>query len=241
MPRPAFLLLAAGLWCSGLHGQAVRDITFVAPTNLSMPLAHFDGDQLDAGILKDLGDAIAQRLGMRARFLPQPSKRVGPALLQGKADGVCYVLPRWLDGSFDWSPPVIPNAGVVAASSDTPPLRVVTDLADKPLGTVLGYRYPEFEEALGSHFLREDAPTMDANIRKLAAGRMRYAIVELNSLAYFLRGEPTARLKPVLPISTFTTQCAFSRQSKLPFTQVNEAVTALLADGSVERILARYR
>ena len=240
---PTLLPLLAGLALGGIARAAApaQEIVFVAPTNLTMPLARFESEQLSGGILKDLGEAIAQRLGLQPRFVTQPSKRVGPALQQGKADGVCYVLPHWLEGSYNWSVPVIPNAGLVVAHGDAPAARAVADFADKPLGTVLGYRYPQFEQPLGSHFVRDDAPTMEANLRKLAAGRIKYAIIEQNTLAYFLRSNPGVPLKGILQVAHYTTQCAFSRESKLPFAEVNKAIGGLVTDGSVERILTRYR
>jgi len=45
----------------------------------------------------------------------------------------------------------------------------------------------------------------------------------------------------VLTLGRIDARCAFSRKARLPFGQVNQAIDDLLADGSVERILSRYR
>jgi len=234
----SFLLLS---WCQAQAAPA-DDIVFIAPTNHTLPLADFDaGGVLRGGILRDLGDAIAARLGRAARFVPMPSKRVVAALETGRADGVCYVLPQWIAGQFRWSRPLIPNAGVVAAAADAPELSGLEALADIPLGTVIGYRYPDFERALGERFTRADAPSMLANLHKLAAGRTRYAVVERATLEYFQRSHPTPPLKVAFEFSRFDARCAFSPRSRVPFEQIDAAIDALIEDGSIDRLLARYR
>ena len=159
----------------------------------------------------------------------------------GTADGVCYVLPGWIDGEFNWSNPVIPNQGIVVARAGTPEVQSIAELAGKPIGTVIGYRYPDFEQVLEQHFVREDAPTMALNLRKLEHGRMDYAITEQTTLAYYLRQAANPRLAQVLRFTSFKAQCAFSKHSKVPFPDIERAIDALVADGTVDNILARYR
>lgn len=235
------LVSVAMLCVCGIGWAAQSEISFLAPTNHVMPLAEVDDQTLRSGILKDLGDAIAARLGMQAKFIPMPSKRIGEALRAGTADGVCYVLPGWIDGEFNWSNPVIPNQGVVIARAGTPEVQSIAALADKPIGTVMGYRYPEFEHALAQHFVREDAPTMALNLRKLEHGRMDYAITEHTTLVYSQRLATNPRLAQVLQFASFKAQCAFAKRSKVPFADVGRAIDALVADGTVDNILARYR
>ena len=82
---------------------------------------------------------------------------------------------------------------------------------------------------------------MANNLRKLAAGRGRYALVEKTSLDYHLRQHPGDAIKVVWEIEQFAAACAFSKRSPIPMAEVNKAVDAMLADHSVEQILARYR
>ncbi len=216
------------------------DFVFVAATNNTMPLARFDGRRLSGGIVKDLGDAIAARLQRQARYLDTPSKRVWDVLAKGQADGICYVLPEWAEGSFNWSQPMIPDGLAIVAHPSAPVLRKLKDLAGKPVGTVIGYHYPDIEK-LGKQFVRDDAPTMEHNLNKISAGRRHYAAVELTSLAYRLRADPSVPLRTELVYANFKAQCAFSKRSLVPFAQVEAAIAGLQADGSVDKILARYR
>ncbi|MES2130090.1 MAG: transporter substrate-binding domain-containing protein [Pseudomonadota bacterium] len=230
----------AMLMCCAARAAA-QEVVFIAPTNLTMPMVQFDGRQLTGGLLKDLGDAIAGRLGRRARYIDIPSKRVWAVLAQGEADGVCYVLPEWGEGKLDWTRPLIPDGAVIAAHPSAPKLSHLDELAGHPVGTVLGYRYPELEAALGKDFIRDDAPTMEHNLSKLAAGRRQYAVVELAALEYRLRNTAGPRLRTELVYVQFKARCAFSPRAKVPFAQVEQAIDALVQEGVVEHILEHYR
>lgn len=216
-------------------------LVFVAPTNLAPPLADFDGERLRGGILRDIGEAIAARLQREARFVAMPSKRVGEALAEGLADGVCHVLPRWISGDLVWSAPLIANGGVLVARADAPTVRTIADLAQVPVGTVIGYRYHDFERELGAAFVRADAPSSGLNMRKLAAQRNRYAIVDRLMLDWFRRTHPEVPLREDIELDRYQAQCAFSPRASVAPAKIVRAIDALLADGSIDRILARYR
>jgi polar amino acid transport system substrate-binding protein len=218
-----------------------EELVMIAPLNQTMPLAQFQQDKLSGGILKDLGEAIAQRVGRRIAFISVPGEQVSQALNAGKADGICYVRPFWIDGQFDWTRPLIPDAELVAARQDAPRIRSLADLRDRPVGTVSGYRYPRVEQVLGLRFQRTDSPSMEENLRKLQAGAVRYTVINQVTLAYQMRQSSALRLRSDLVFASFTAQCAFSRRSNVPFSELNQAVNALIDDGSVEDILARYR
>jgi polar amino acid transport system substrate-binding protein len=220
---------------------AEPEIVFLAPTSSAMPIAHFSDGRLDGGIIKDLGDAIALRLGRQARYVSLPGKRVEFALGAGQADGVCNVLPGWISGDFAWSRPLIPNAGVVISHRDAPVIRSLDDLAGKRVGTVLGYKYPALEPVLGKTFLREDASTMQHVFLKMEAGRNKYAIGERLELEYEMRVNNVMALREDLVFETYKTSCAFARTSKIPFADIEQAIAALAAAGAVDAIITRYR
>jgi ABC-type amino acid transport substrate-binding protein len=206
-----------------------------------MPLSRFEQGTLSGGILKDLGDALAQRLGRSARYLSVPPKRVPLMLQNGEADAVCYILPAWVPGTYHWSSPLLPGSGVLVARAEAAPVKTLAQLAGKPVGTVAGYRYKNFEAALGARFMRDDAPFMINNWQKLQAGRMQYAIMERMTVDYLLRENPAAKVRVDLEFEPIKANCAFSLKSRVPFAEADKAINAMLADGSIERILAQYR
>ena len=221
---------------------AASEIVFVAPTNHTEPIAHFVEGQLQGGILKDIGDRLAQRLGLRARYLPAPSRRVSAALAQGQADLVCYVLPGWLEGSFRWTVPVLPNAEVVVARPEAAKIEQFNDLQGQQVGTVIGYGYSHMLSAPGQPlpFVRQDALNTRSNLDKLVAARMPYAIIEELTLRDYLRKHPQVNLRVDLVVARYTAQCAQSLRSGLDFDRINEALGAMVREGDMRRILARY-
>ncbi|MDQ1817490.1 transporter substrate-binding domain-containing protein [Massilia sp. CCM 9210] len=217
------------------------DLVMIAPLNQNMPLAQFHNDKLSGGILKDLDEAIAQRLGRGIVHVSVAGEQVSEALATGKADGICYVRPFWIDGQYDWSQPLIPDAELVASVQGAPPVRSLADLRDRPVGTVAGYRYPRVEQVLGLRFQRSESPTMEENLRKLMTGGVRHTVIGKATLAYQMRINKTLRLRQDLVFASFKAQCAFSKTARVPFEEINQAINGLIDDGSVDQILARYR
>jgi polar amino acid transport system substrate-binding protein len=232
-------LALAFLLPAGAAGAAAPELVMLAPANHAMPIAHFQNGVLTGGILWDLGELIAARLGRSVRFVTIPSRRVGLALAHGDADGVCLVQPSWIDGAFHWSAELIPTGGVVLARKDAPPIVRVTDLRGKKVGTVAGYRYRFLEPVLGTQFLRDDAPSVDHALRKLSAGRTQYALMELSTAAWHVRNDPALRMD--LSYESSRARCAFSQESKVPFADIKRVTDAMQTDGSIDRIMARYR
>ncbi len=216
-------------------------ITFIAPTNLGMPLAQFTNDQLTGGIVKELGDAIARRLGREAVYRNIPPKRVSKTLTVGDADSVCYILPDWVKGDFDWSPPLIPDGDLVVSRADAPKITKLSDLIGQRVGTVLGYPYPSVNASIGGRFERDDAQSAELNLKKLSLGRTDHALVEKSSFDYEKRLRPDSTLRIDLVVDSYQAKCAFSKRSQVPFQLVQPAIQSLMDDGTIERVLSHYR
>ncbi len=221
--------------------QSAEPIVFVASAEEAMPLAQYRGDVLEQGILKDLGEAIAKAMHRRAQFVTLPRKRSETALTNGTVDGVCYARKEWTDITLNWSKPFIPNSNLLVASGGVEAPGSLSELKGQTIGTVLGYRYPELEATLGNTFRHEDAPNMASNIEKLRLGHIRYAVVDGAIFSYEKKRDD--RLKPLatLTISSFSARCGFSPASKIPFSDIDAAIDKLVGDGSVKRVLDRYR
>jgi len=236
--------LAAALALASAAAAQAADaaLVFIAPANHTLPFVDVRQGVLQGGILKDLGEALAARVGMKATFVVVPARRVSAALDQGDADALCYTSGRWIDArQVHWSRPMFDYTGVVARRADAPKVDQLSQLAGVTLGTVAGYRYPEVEQALADRFQRDDAPDMSRNLAKLSAGRVRYAMTEKLTLAYAMRDASGQGLVQAFSTVSYPTHCAFSTRRGLPLARLDQAVDALLADGSIERILARYR
>lgn len=216
------------------------EFIWVAPLNQTMPLAQYQNDKISGGILKDIGDLIARRLGRVARYVSVPGDQVGNVMQQGKVDGICYVRPFWIDGDYHWSEPFMADAELVAAREDAPVVASLAGLRDLPVGTVASHRHPRIEQVLGERFIRVDSDSMHENLRRMAQGEFQYTVIGQSTLDYQVSIK-AIRLRPDIVIASFKAQCAFTKTSSVPFAKVDHLIREMLLDGSVDRILARYR
>jgi ABC-type amino acid transport substrate-binding protein len=221
---------------------AERPLILLVDDSAEMPSARVDKGQVLDGISRDLGQLIARRLGRRLQMLALPRRRVAGALGSGEADLLCDYLPDWLPGPFLWSRAFLPNATWVVTREDRAWPGSVQGLAGQRVGAVGGYAYPELQRALGPQLVRDDAPNGAANLRKLALGRVDHLVLSQRYLQYQQRiGAFSTPLHPPLVVGSYLSQCALSPHSSLDLTALNQALTDLSADGSLERMLQRYR
>ncbi|MCV2359891.1 transporter substrate-binding domain-containing protein [Paucibacter sp. TC2R-5] len=223
-------------------GSSRPTLRVIVDSSTEMPWAQLQADQVMAGLHLDLGLALAEQLGREAQFLVLPRKRIAAALTQGQGDIVCALRPQWFAGPFDWSQPLLPEAELILSAARAKRPRTLTDLSGLTIGTVNGFVYPELDQALGSGFVREDAPNAGANLRKLNQGRMDYAVSNQRYAEFQRRqGVLSLALHPDFVLSRHAGSCALSRRSEVKLEQLNQAITALEKSGALSRMAAAYR
>lgn len=241
LPRRRLLLaaLAAAVPARGEQAQ----LHVLIDGSIEMPQALFKGGEAVDGLQVQLAREIGRRLGLGVRFHLVPRRRVAPMLADGtEADLICNTLPAWLPGPLQWSRAYLDDADLLVTAVRRPAPARLHDLVGQPIGTVSGFRYPEVEAALGSGFRRDDAPNALATLRKLALGRVDHALIGRVVFEYLLRrGEVPLALHPPLPVSRVTTACALSPRSPVKLAQLDTVLAAMQADGSLARIVDRYR
>lgn len=242
------LLLAACPAGAAAQGQAQgqgqdEPLQVLIDGSIEMPQAQFkDGEAVD-GFQVLLAQEIGRRLGRPVRFRLVPRRRVPQMLVDGReADMICNYLPSWLPGPLQWSRAYFDDADLLLTAARRPPLTHLQDAAGQPIGTVSGFVYPEMDMALGARFVRDDAPNALATLRKLMLGRVDHAIVGRVVFDYLKRrGEVPIALHPPLVVSRVKTACALSPHSRVKLSQLDAALAAMQADGSLARIVDRYR
>ena len=218
------------------------DLVILVDTGTEMPMARFEKWHLVDGIHRDIGLELARRMNRTPKFMSLPRKRIVKALEEGAADVLCSYVPEWLDGKFYWSQPFIPIVEVLIADRSVERPHDIKELAGKPIGTVLGYAHPELEEILGDGFVRSDGPTTEANLRKVAAGRIKYAVTGKSFLDWRLKkGDLMLTLHPPMVVKSYMGQCAVSRKGRAKLADVDRAIGEMIRDGSVNAIVARYK
>lgn len=218
------------------------EITFLVDTGTEMPMARFKGWQVVEGIQYDVAIAIANGIGHTAKFKVLPRQRMGPALETGGADLLCGYVPQWLPGNFDWSRPFLPTVEVLLTNGAVARPHSLKDIGGQAVATVLGYRHPEIERVLGKDFVRDDGPTTEASLKKLAIGRMQHVLTSEFIYLYRTRnGDLPMTLHPPLVIERYMTQCAVAPKGRVKVAEVNAAIAKMAREGTVAEILARYR
>lgn len=239
-----FRLLGLLTACCSLPLLPARgaDLVILVDTATEMPMARFQRYRLVDGIHRDVGLALAHHMRRTPQFMALPRKRIARALQRGEADVLCSYVPEWLDGSFHWTQPFIPIVEVLIADRSVVRPQNIAQLAGKPIGTVLGYAHPEMAALLGDSFVRADGPTSESNLRKLAAGRIRYALTGKSFLEWRTRqGDLALSLHPPLVVKSYMGQCAVAPKGRASVAEVDRAIGRMLTDGTINAIVARYR
>ena len=231
-------LLLASLALASAHAAP---LVVLVDTSTEMPLADIDGARLRGGIHRDLAQALARKLDRPLVTRVLPRKRIAMALESGEGDLLCLYLPEWLPGQYQWTQPFFPQTELLVTALSAPAPGKLADLAGQQVGTVLGYRYPELEAALGPGFLRADVSSNAANLRKLAAGRIRYVATIKLFYDFQLRQGLQLPVHPPLEIKHYLTRCAVSPNSSVALADVDNAIAQLLQEGTVGKILSNYR
>ncbi|MCY1417508.1 Bacterial extracellular solute-binding protein, family 3 [compost metagenome] len=234
----ALLLLAT------LAQAEPRVLRFSVVDSWAMPLARIEEGRLTGGILFEFFTGTAQRVGLKPDFRILPRARVEQALLRHDIDVRCYVAPEWVEHQFQdyrWSAPLMVQRDLLVGRGLMPAR--IEQLTGEPVGTVLGYRYPRLRPLLQSgRLVRDEARNQELVLKKLLAGRYRYAISSEIALDWFNRELPEARrLQPVDVIEETALGCLVLDSPELPTQSILDALAAMKDSGEIERILQHYR
>lgn len=237
------VLAGAGALCiAGESGARAGELVVIVDTGTEMPMANVVRGAVTDGLHKDLAVELARAMGRSPVITALPRKRLASALESGKADLLCVFMPAWLPGPFDWSRPFFPISEVIVSSRSAPRPVALSALSGQRIGTVLGYVYPELDAAMGKDFVREDAPSADLNWRKLAAGRINHAATVATFIDYRRKlNDMSVALHEPLLIKSYRSQCAVSRSGSVTLPEVDAAIAQLIKDGTLTRIIQRYR
>lgn len=235
------LLLALG--GPAVAAAAEAPLVVLVDNSVQMPQAHILDGQVVDGLQHDIALELAQRLGRVAHFRLVPRRRVGPLLIAGdEADLICTYLPAWLPGPLQWSRPFLDDGELLITARRRPAPVRLKDVAGRRLGTIAGFEYTQVAATLGPGFKRDDGPNLESLLRKLALGRVDHALVGRASFEYLQRrGEVPVVLHPPLVVAHWRTACALSPNTTVTLPELDAALAAMQADGSLDRIVDKYR
>lgn len=236
-----FLAFSASFLCvTSTHAAPAFKI--LVDSSTAMPMALIADSKVAGGIHRDVGLAIARELNAQPLFIVMPRKRIPVALQQGKGHIACHFLPEWLPGEFDWSDPFMPNALRLLSNERVPGPTSLSALRGVPIGTVLGFEYPDVTRVLGSEFVREDAVDATRNLMKFDAGRSNYALTGEVFLRYQQGHNKLAlHVQNPLVVKRYLASCAVSRSTPYPLAQINRAIRSVRDRKELDAIYEKYR
>lgn len=214
----------------------------------SPPFARIVDGRPQGGLLYELMEQIAANAGARASYTLLPPKRVDVALERNLVDLHCLLSPAWM-GDYQvaperWTVPLLNLDDVLLAPAGFAGERLdLAQGAPARVGLVLSYRYPGLEAALASgRLLREDAPTQERVLEKLARGRTEFAVANSMIASWYNQRLPAdQQLKALQVIDSVPAHCLLAVRPALAPARIQAAVRRLVESGQLKAILARYR
>jgi len=227
--------------CLAVRSAQAGQFVMLVATSVDMPMADIRDGVLHGGVHLDLGRVLAQKLHRDLVVDVLPRKRLAAALESGRGDVLCTYQPEWLEGQHQWTQPFFPQSELLVSALSEPRPQSPADVRGQPVGTVLGFAYPEMEKALGSGFVRSDATSAMANLQKFRLGRVRHIIADKAFYDYQVRQGGKFEAHPPLVIKYQLTRCALSRRSRVPLAEVDAAISQMLHEGAINKILSNYQ
>lgn len=220
-------------------------LRFSISDSSTMPMISLDNGQPTGGILHDVHQSIAEKLGRKAKQQVISRTRIKSLLVNGEVDVNCYTNPAWLAielPNYRWSVPFMAQQTVLVARKKTPAIGL-HHLQGERIGTVLGFTYPDVDARfLNGTLIRDDARTENQGLMKVEAGRVRYAVSTQVALDWFNRNQPEdSRLRVVDRINEFSVHCIVRDEPDVPATEILTAMQELKDAGTFDAILSRYR
>lgn len=231
MSRP--LLFALLLAAAAAQAADKTPLRYVVKTDGMLSV----DQQKPTAFQQKMGAGLARQLGRPIQYVYMPRTRIMSALESGAGDVLCSYLPEWLPGDVDWTQAFIPVVELVLTLPRVKAPASIEELRGKRLGTVLGFRYPTLEKALGKDFIRDDAPTSALSIKKWVGGRFDYLVTPRNVITQHLADGTLPPGYHTLVVSEVKTMCAVSRKSKITVADFNAAINALDKNGELSGIL----
>lgn len=240
----ATMLVCGGAWASP-EGTGEDELRMAFTSSWSMPWGKLESSRVSAGILFDVGQAVARRLNWKLRFVLLPSSKGDRSELDRHTDLHCGIDPSWTRQPevYHWSEPLFDTSDLLVGHIEAFVVRSLSELPNGArVGAVGGYRYPTLEARFAKGQLRrDDAPDQARALEKLVRKRTDYAVVSPQALGWFQRHnpyQPPAEWRVTVQQSAF--YCAVPQSSPRDAAQILDAVHALQREGELARILASY-
>lgn len=202
-------------------------------------------NQIQSGLIWDIGHELAYKLNARAHFMKLPRKRQATYLEQGKIDVLLLSNPKWLNNHqrLNWSNALFEEQDLLVSLQHT----LITkekDLHGLNIGTIRGYQYNILDAGFEKgHYYRDDVSNLVSNFDKLRLRRID-ALVDSSILINYrlstMSNPEIFKISPVV-VSQHVIQAAVSPSANIPSHQIIDALNALKKEGVIDKIIKKYQ
>lgn len=201
-----------------------------------------------AGIIYDIGLEVAKELGVKVTYKEVSRNRVESELFSGGITAIPILNPGWTRSGDKilFSSPLFPERNIFVVPKDK--AAGYTSMASFKgliIGANTGYFYadPLVKAFEAKEVTREDVNSPDLNFNKLKLGRIGAFVLSDILAAYELKTKADYSSMAMAPyvLSEHQIHWAFSATNKVQADRINAALTKLRDNGTITRILAKYK
>ncbi|MBR2662649.1 MAG: transporter substrate-binding domain-containing protein [Clostridia bacterium] len=206
------------------------------------PYTYHDESNALVGYDVEIGQAIAEYLGVEARFNEAPWDSILAGVEAGRFDiacnGVSYTPER--AEKYNFSTPYLYTPSVLVVKDDNEQIKTVDDLKGKKTANTISSIYAGITEEYGAEVAGVD--TLADTIQQVIQGRVDATINAKVSIEDYLKEHPDSPIKIVQyldgDINVFPVQKNESTDTLLA--AVNEALQAMRDDGRLAELSVKY-
>lgn len=188
----------------------------------------------------ELADALAQRLGVKAKMVQNQWDQLVPALERGNFDIILNGLELTPENQqrISMSRPYFVYAQQIVTRKETEGLARIEDLKGKPVGALSSSVAQRLCEQVGGIDLRTYPGNVEA-LQDLHAKRIQAVLLDLPIALYYAGPDPGLRFAgPAFAPGYYG--IGVRRKDTHLLAAINEGIEQLVADGTLERIYRKY-
>jgi polar amino acid transport system substrate-binding protein len=242
-----FLLLAGGLHPVSAADTlaAIRsrgELLWGADAEGGAPYVYPDPKQPEQliGFEVELADALAARLGVKARMVQNQWDQLVPALERGNFDIILNGLEITPENQqrIAFARPYYAYAQQIVTRAGITNLTRLSELRGRPVGVLAGTAAQRLVEAFGGVDVRIYPGNVE-NFQDMKAGRIAAAVLDLPIALFYAKEDPGFQLAGE-PFAPGYYGVGVREADKELLAALDEAIGRLTADGTLERILRKY-
>jgi cystine transport system substrate-binding protein len=234
-------LLAPAAAQSNLDAIKAAGVLKIGTEGTYAPFTYHDASGKLVGFDVEIGEAIAEKLGVKAEFLEGKWDGLIAGLDAKRYDVVINQvgITEERKKKYDFSDPYIASKAVLIVKADNEDIKRFEDLSGKRAAQSLSSNFGKLAEASGAELVGTDG--FDQSIQLVLTGRADATINDSLSFLDFKKQKPDAPVKVVAEQADADYSGVILRKGEPELlAEINEALVAIREDGTYDVISQKY-